>query len=371
MKKRKFGLALSLVLAAGTILSACGTAKEKDGAATEGEKGTTTESTFSVAMVTDVGGVDDKSFNQSAWEGIKAFGEENGLTKGKGGYEYLQSKSDADYATNLNKLSREGFNVVFGIGYLMVNDINDIAVQQKDTHFGIIDGVVEQPNVVSVLFKEQEAAFLAGIAAAKTTKTNKIGFIGGMESDVIERFESGFVAGVHAINPDLKVDIQYAGAFDKAEIGQSIASKMYASGADVVFHASGATGNGLFKEARDLKKKDPAREIWAIGVDSDQTAEGIVEVGGNKHNVTLTSAMKGVAHAVKDISEKSKAGNFPGGETIIYGLAEDGVSLAPINEEVSVKADIETVVNEWVEKIKSGDVKVPGTRAELEKFSAK
>ncbi|WP_264737243.1 BMP family lipoprotein [Cytobacillus firmus] len=367
MKKRKFGLALSLVLAAGTILGACGKSEEKGGETAGGDE---KEKAFSVAMVTDVGGVDDKSFNQSAWEGLKAFGEENGLEKGKGGFDYLQSQSDADYSTNLNTLARQDFNLVFGIGFLMEGAINEIAQQQKDAHFGIVDAVVDQPNVASIMFKEQEAAFLAGVAAAKATKENKIGFIGGMEIPVIERFESGFLAGVQAVNPDIKVEVQYAGAFDKAELGQTIASKMYSSGVDVIFHAAGGTGNGLFKEARDLKKKDPARELWAIGVDSDQTAEGVVEIDGKEHNVILTSALKRVDNAVKDLSTKAKDGSFPGGETTTYGLAEDGVGLAPINPEVSAKAEIEGAVTEWQEKIKNGDLTVPSTKDELASFSA-
>ncbi|MFC0271361.1 BMP family protein [Metabacillus herbersteinensis] len=366
--KKKHGLALSLVLAAGTLLGACGGAtEEKDGAADEGTK----EENFTVAMVTDVGGVDDKSFNQSAWEGLKAFGEEHGLEKGQEGYNYLQSQSDADYATNLNNLTRQDFDLVFGIGFLMLDSINEIAQQQKEANFGIVDAVVEQPNVASILFKEQEAGFLAGIAAANATKTNKIGFIGGMEIPVIERFEVGFLAGVQSVNPDLKVEVQYAGAFDKAELGQTIASKMYSSGADVIFHAAGGTGNGLFKEARDLKKKDPSKEIWAIGVDSDQTAEGVVEIEGKEHNVIITSALKRVDNAVLDLSNKAKEGNFPGGEITTYGLAEDGVGLAPINEELTNKADIEASVEEYKEKIKSGDLVVPASKDELAAFKAK
>ena len=156
----------------------------------------------------------------------------------------------------------------------MDDAINEIAQQQKESNFAIVDAVVEQPNVASITFKEQEAAYLAGIAAGLTTETNNIGFIGGMDIEVITRFEAGFVAGVKAVNPDATIQREYAGAFDKAEFGQTIASKMYSSGADVIFHAAGGTGNGLFKEARDLKEKDPDREIWAIGVDSDQSAEG-------------------------------------------------------------------------------------------------
>ena len=302
MKKRKIGMALSLVLAAGTLLGACG--KSDDTSKEKTTKGGDKEKAFTVAMVTDVGGVDDKSFNQSAWEGLKAFGKENGLTKGKGGYDYLQSKSDADYSTNLNKLSREKFDLVYGIGFLMQAAVEEIAKQQKDTNFAIVDAEVKQPNVASILFKEQEAAFLAGVAAALQTKSNHIGFIGGMEIPVIERFEAGFLAGVKAAKPEVKVDVQYSGAFDKAELGQSIASKMYSSGADVIFHAAGGTGNGLFKEASDRKAKDPSKEIWAIGVDRDQNDMG--------PDVVLTSALKRVDVAVQDLSKKAKDGNFPG-----------------------------------------------------------
>jgi basic membrane protein A len=360
LKKRKIGLALSLVLAAGTLLGACGkTDDTKPDTAKNGSK----EKAFTVAMVTDVGGVDDKSFNQSAWEGLQEFGKDNGLKKGKGGYEYAQSTSDADYSTNLNTLARQGFDLVYGIGFLMHAAVEEIAKQQPDVKFAIIDDEVKQPNVASVMFKEQEAAFLAGVAAALQTKTKKIGFIGGMKIPVIERFEAGFLAGVQAVNPDIKVDDQYSGYFDKAEVGQSIAAKMYASGADVVFHAAGATGNGLFKEAGDLKKKDPARELWAIGVDRDQNDMG--------PDVVLTSAMKRVDVAVKDLSTKAKDGNFPGGETTVYGLHEDGVGLAPVNSKADKKADIDKAVKEWVEKIKSGAIVVPGTLAELKTFSTK
>ncbi|WP_423799638.1 BMP family lipoprotein [Neobacillus sp. SAB-20_R2A] len=357
MKKRKIGMALSLVLAAGTLLGACG--KSNDNKDTGGGK----KDTFSVGMVTDIGGVDDKSFNQSSWEGLQAFGKENGLKKGRGGYDYLASKSDADYTTNLNRLVREKFDLVYAIGFLMPSAVEEIAKQQKDSKFAIVDAEVKLPNVASILFKEQEAGFLAGIAAAKTTTSNHIGFIGGMEIPVIERFESGFIAGVKAVKPEVQVDVQYAGAFDKAEVGQAIASKMYSSGADVIFHAAGATGVGLFKEANDRKAKNPDKAIWAIGVDRDQSDMG--------QDVVLTSALKRVDVAVKDLATKTKDGNFPGGKVALYGLAEDGVGLAPINEKAANKADIDATVKDWIEKIKSGAVKVPETRDELKTFNPK
>jgi basic membrane protein A and related proteins len=360
MKKAKLGIALSTVLATGTLLAACG---NNDDATNETTNGGEKEETFTVAMVTDIGGVDDKSFNQSSWEGLVNFGKENGLEKGKGGYDYLQSNSDADYTTNLNTLVRQDFDLVYAIGFLMPAAVEEIATQQKDAKFAIVDAEVDLPNVASILFKEQEAGFLAGIAAAKTTKTSHIGFIGGMEIPVVERFEIGFLAGVKAANPEVKVDVQYAGAFDKAEIGNTIASKMYSSGADVIFHAAGGTGSGLFKEANDRKAKNPDQDFWVIGVDRDQADMG--------PDVVLTSALKRVDVAVKDLATKTKDGQFTGGDIKLYGLAEDGVGLAPINEKAASKADIDASVQEWIEKIKSGAVKVPETQEELKAFSPK
>jgi basic membrane protein A and related proteins len=365
LRKRKIGVALSLFLAAGTLLSACGKTTDNN------NTGENKANTFSVGMVTDIGGIDDKSFNQSSWKGIQDFGKENNLQKGKGGYDYLQSQSDADYATNLNTLARQGFDLVYGVGFMMQNDVDKIAKQQPKAHFAIIDAEVKEPNVASILFKENEGSFLAGVVAGMTTKSNKIGFIGGMESAVIERFESGFVAGVKAANPNATVDIQYAATFTDAAKGQAIASRMYSSGDDVVFAAAGGTGNGLFKEARDRKAKNPSQAIWTIGVDNDQSAEGVVTAGGKQVNVVITSAMKRVDNAVKDLTTEAKNGNFPGGKTKVYGLVEDGVGLAPINPDVPNKAAIEKAVSDWTNKIKSGAVKVPGTRAELKTFSAK
>ncbi len=160
-------------------------------------------------------------------------------------------------------------------------------------------------------------------------------------------------------------------ALQDAAKGQAIASKMYQSGDDIVFHAAGATGNGLLKEARDRKAKNPDQTIWAIGVDSDQSPEGVVTVNGKQANVVLTSAMKRVDNAVKDLSTKAKNGDFPGGKTTVYGLAEDGVGLAPINSAKLIKQIlIKRLANGQV-KLNRDAVKVPATRAELKTFSAK
>ncbi|KXZ13362.1 hypothetical protein AXI59_05620 [Bacillus nakamurai] len=355
MKKRKIGMAMALIAAAGTILSACGSSDKANGSG--GDK------KFTVGMVTDIGGVDDKSFNQSAWEGIQAFGKDNGLEKGKSGYDYLQSKSDADYTTNLNKLAREHFDLIYGVGYLMQDSISEIADQRKDTNFAIIDDVVKKDNVASLTFKEQEGSFLVGVAAALSSKTGKVGFVGGMESELIKKFEIGFRAGVQAANPKAAVEVKYAGGFDKADVGKATAESMYKSGVDVIYHAAGATGTGVFTEAKNLKKEDPKRSVWVIGVDKDQYAEGQVE--GTKDNVTLTSMVKKVDTAVEDLTKKAKSGKFPGGKTLTYGLDQDAVGISDHKENLS--DDVIKAVNDWKKKITDG-LDVPSTDKELKTF---
>lgn len=359
MKKRKFGLLISSVVATGAILAACGS---DDDASTDTSNNdtsngdTTTEEPagdFTVAMVTDVGGVDDKSFNQSAWEGIQEWGAANGLKKGNDGFDYLQSQSDADYNTNLNNLIRRDYDLVFGVGYMMDDAISEVAAENPDKYLAIIDSSVQADNVASILFKEHEGAFLAGVAAAKMSQTGKIGFVGGAEIPVIDRFNAGFVAGAKAVNPDIEVQVNYTGVFDDASKGKIAANAMYSSGVDIIFHAAGATGNGVFSEAKERKEKDANANVWVIGVDADQYEEGKV----GDHNVTLTSMLKGVGAAVIDIADRAKAGEFPGGETITYGLAEDGVGLA--DSRGAIPEDVMAVIEDYKTKISAGEIEVP------------
>ena len=359
MKKRKFGLALSLVLAAGTILGACGSSEETNNKDNSGDA--KEETTFKVGMVTDTGGIDDKSFNQSAWEGLQAFGEEKGIEEGNDGYNYLQSNSDADYATNLNTLVRNEFDLVFGIGFLLADSMKEVAEQRPEAKLAIVDSVVEGDNIASITFKEEQGSFLVGVVAAHATKSNKIGFIGGVDSELINKFEVGFIAGVKSVKPDAEVLVQYANDFNKADIGKEIANSMYKQNIDVIYHAAGGTGNGVFTAATEMKQADPEANVWVIGVDRDQAAEGTVP--DSDLNVTLTSMVKRVDLAVKDLSERTLAGNFPGGEVIEYGLEEGGVGIAPTQD--NVPAEALTAVEEWTGKIKSGEITVPKTRDEL------
>lgn len=377
MNKRTILLLLALLFSIAMLFSACGGTKDVAETDTEATDNGTEDETddeneteeadegtadFSAAMVTDVGGVDDKSFNQSAWEGLQMWGEEHGLEE-KEGYDYAQSEDESDYLPNLTRLVRNDFDVIFGIGFMLEDGISTIAEQYPDNNFAIVDSVVESENVASITFADYESSFLVGVAAAMKTKTDKVGFVGGVESDIITAFDVGFAAGVKSINPDIEIDVRYAGAFDAPDEGKLIASSMYDSGADIVFHASGATGNGVFAQAKDLKNSDPDREIWVIGVDRDQHEDG--QIGD--HNVTLTSALKRVDNSVIQVSNLAMEGNFPGGEILEFNLADEGVGYADTNK-AALTDDIIEALEEWKEKIIDGEIDVPSTDAELEEF---
>ncbi len=355
--KKKAGILLSLTLAASTILGACGnTNKESDKKEGKGNNN------FKVGMVTDVGGVDDKSFNQSAWEGLTAFGKENKLKENEE-YRYLQSSKESDYVPNLTKFGETNYDLTFGIGFLMQKSIEKVAGQFPKNQFAIVDAVVNKPNVTSITFKDHEGSFLVGVVAAMTTKSNKVGFIGGVKSPLIEKFESGFKAGVKAVNPNIEIVSQYAEAFDKPEKGSVLASAMYGQGVDVIYHASGATGNGVFTEAKNRKKK--GENVWVIGVDRDQTQEGMPE------NVTLTSMVKRVDVAVEKVSQEAKDGKLQGGKTEEFGLKDDGVGIAKTTDNVKkVNPEILTKVEDYKKKIINGEIKVPSTPDEYKTYEA-
>ncbi|QIL45971.1 BMP family ABC transporter substrate-binding protein [Vagococcus coleopterorum] len=340
---KKLGMAV-LALGLTTTLVACGGGSK--------DKKDNAQGDHSVALVTDLGGVDDKSFNQSAWEGLQAWGKDHDMKKGNGGFNYYQSNSDSEFDTNINTAMNDGFNTVFGIGFKLKPAIESAAAANADKNFVLIDDQIEgKDNVASVIFKDHEAAYLAGIAAAMTTESNKIGFVGGQEGDVIGRFEAGFNAGAKSVNKDIEITNTYVGSFGDAPKGKATAEAMYGSGVDVIYHASGDTGNGVFTAAKDIVKADKDKKVWVIGVDRDQEAEG----KEGDLNVTLTSTLKGVSKVVQDLSTQAFDGKFPGGEQLVYGLKEDGVDLSKgqLNEEITA------AVEKAKEEIKAGTIEVP------------
>lgn len=355
MLKKRIAILVACVVVLATVLTGCGSSN------TSGSSTKTTA--FKAGMVTDTGGVDDKSFNQSSWEGLQKFGKDNNLKIGTD-VKYLQSTQPSDYSPNLNQLVHQNYNVVFGIGFLMQNDVQKIAEQNPNAKLGIIDAVAVDKNnkplknVASMTFKEEQGSFLVGVVAGLTTKTNKIGFVGGINSALIKKFENGFKAGVKTVNPKAQIYVQYAGAFNAPDKGQAIASTFYTQGADIIYAAAGDTGNGVFTEAKNRAKT--GKKVWVIGVDKDQYAQGLPE------NVTLTSMVKRVDKAIYDVAAKTKAGKFPGGQVLQYGLEQNGVGIAPTTKNVSKKAL--DAVNSYKQKIVAGSIKVPQTDAEYKSF---
>lgn len=368
MKKAKlFGLA-TVALASIMLLGACGSGGSNSTDSTGGGSDEGKDPKHSAAIVTDIGGIDDRSFNQSAWEGLQAWGKEHKLEKGVGGFNYFQSNDASQYTTNIDNAVSNGFKTVFGVGYLLTDAISQAADQNPDTNFVIIDSVIDgKNNVASATFKDNEASYLAGYAAAYTTKTNKVGFIGGEEGAVIDRFDAGFTQGVKdaakKLNKEITIENEYAASFNDAAKGKALAAAMYRDGVDVIFHASGGTGAGVFSEAKELNKKSTEAElkdnkVWVIGVDSDQEAEGKFETAdGKEDNCTLASTLKGVGAAVQDISNRALEDKFPGGEHLVYGLKDGGVDLT----EGFLSDDAKKAIDEVKTEVADGKVEVPET----------
>lgn len=342
-----------LVATAFAVSAACGGGGESGGGGgdTGGGQGS---GEVKPAMVTDVGGLGDQSFNDSANRGLERAADEFGVET-----EVLESSAPADYQNNLTQLADNGFTPVYAIGFLMTDALNEIAPQYPDTNFGIVDSVVEADNVASLVFREQEGSYLAGVVAGLMTQEateytnpdNKVvGFIGGQESDLIAKFEAGYVAGVESVCSDCEVLVQYAGstpdAFNNPAAGKEIATQQINRGADIIYHASGATGAGLFEAASE-------QNIFAIGVDSDQAQL-------NPEAPILTSVVKRVDTAVFETIEAARNGNFPGGEVREFGLEDNGIGLAPFRRfDDMVPQEVKDQVDQARQSIIDGETQVP------------
>ncbi|KAA8358197.1 BMP family ABC transporter substrate-binding protein [Leuconostoc carnosum] len=292
--------------------------------------GSSKSDNYSVALVTSTGGVDDKSFNQSAWAGIKQFGEKNHMKQGENGFSYLVSNDGSEIKSNLQQAVKAQYKLVVGISFMGGPAMKRVAKTNPNTQFAMVEAQVPYKNAASIMFHSEQSSYLAGVAAAESSKTGKIGFVGGVKGEVIEQFETGFKAGVLATNPKATFVSQYANTFTDAAKGKTIAAAMYASGVDVIFQAAGATGNGVFAEAKAENQNTTAdKKVWVVGVDMDQKQDGnYTTKDGKKANFTLASAIKRVDNAVERVAKQGKDNQFPGGKTVTYGLKEQGVDIA-------------------------------------------
>ena len=322
MKKKVLAavLSLSMILSTGVVAMADET---KD------------PSEVKVGVITDVGGVNDGSFNQSAWEGLTRANEELGITTN-----YLESHTDSDYIPNLETFIDEEYDLIICIGYQLADAMREEAEANPDQKFAIVDDATcaDLDNVTCLMFEQAQASYLVGYVAGLTTKSNTIGFVLGMSTGALDA------------NPDIKILQNNANSFGDTAAGKTAANNMIADGADVIFHAAGATGLGAIDACKEAG-------IWAIGVDSDQSVVA--------PDTILTSAMKRVDNACYDEAKEILEGGFTQGIQT-FTLADGGVDIAPTTD--NIDPEVLKKVDEVKEKIISGEIEVP---TDKESFDAK
>jgi len=345
---------LALVLALCMVLSlcACG-AKEEAPAAAPAEEAAEAPAAapaekIKVGMVTDVGGVNDRSFNQSSWEGLQALDPELFEVN------YLESKTDADYQTNINTFIDEEYDLIICVGYMLAGATMEAAEANPDQKFAIIDDATcaDLPNVACLMFAQEQASYLVGLVAGSITESKTVGYVQGMVSDAMNQFGVGYIYGVQEVCPDATV-LQYnANNFGDIAGGNTAAKDMITKGADVIYHAAGGTGNGVMNACDE-------EGIWGIGVDCDQA----VVLG---LDCIITSAMKRVDVAAQEISKAVADGTYEAG-VHMYNLENGGVDIAPTRDQIP--ADVLEYVEAAKAKVIAGEIVVPTTAAECPAFT--
>ncbi len=367
MIKSKKLLAIGVIAALG--LAACGSDDDSSSstdapASTDATEGTTapdstdamTETTDAMAagdcavgVVYDITGRGDRSFNDAAGAGLDQAVAELGVT----GSESTPT-GDGDRSERVQGLVDEGNGLVLGVGFLFGDAITEAAANNPDTTFAIVDSVVDAPNVASLVFAEEQGSFLVGAAAALKTQTGTIGFIGGVENDLIQKFEAGYAAGAQAVNPDIEILVNYisqppdfSGFSDPAR-GKEIAASQYEAGADIIYSAAGGSGLGAFEAAAEAGEPG---DVWAIGVDSDQYNL----VSEELQPYILTSMLKKVDVATFETIKVFCEGGEAGGVQV-FDLSVDGVGYSTTGGFVD---DIAADLDAYKEQIVSGEIEVP------------
>lgn len=333
---KKWSLLLAVVMIASLILTACG------GGATEAD--CAEEDVLCVGLVTDVGEVDDKSFNQSAWEGVQQAGEELDAI-----VNYVETKDAKDYMANMQLFIDKGYDVIVTVGYAMGTATTEAAAANPDVLFiGVDQGQWGDvlPNLAGLIFHEDQSGYLAGVLAAKMTQTNTIAAVLGTDLiPPVVAFKEGYEAGARSVNPDINIISTYHPggldvAFTDPEWGATTAAQAIANGADVIFGAGGKTGNGALIEVAGTPG------LYCIGVDSDQW-----ETVPEAHACLISSAMKLITPAVVDLINLANEGNFPGGN--YFGAA----GLAPYHDfEDAIPQDVQDLIDSTAAGLLDGSI---------------
>lgn len=335
-RRRAFVLGFTMLLGAGT-------------AGCSHPRGIAQGGNVRLAMVTDTGGLGDRSFNDSAYRGLLAAKQELHAD-----IAVLQSRSAADYQPNLTVLANKEYDEVFAIGFLMARDTDEVASRFPQRHFAIIDAVVDLPNVASVTFREEEGSFLAGAAAAMVSKTKTLAFLGGIDISLLRKFEAGFTAGAREIDPEVKVLAKYVGSFDDLAAGKELAGVLFDQHADIIYAAAGKAGLGAIEQAKNRNG------VYMIGVDSDQDAIAPGKI--------LTSMVKRVDVGVLTTARAAARGK-PASGHLSLGLKENAVGLTAFKYTRSALTPAQFHTLDVLRAaIVSGRIVVPFTREALANF---
>jgi len=345
---------LPLVTAIALISAACGGGDPADTGDGGGGNGDAA-SDIQVGVAFDVGGLGDQSFNDAANRGLEQ-AIADGLVPEENTDLIEPNATGSNRDDNVVNLADQGYDLVAAIGFAFSPGIDEIAGDYPDVNFTVVDGfAAEADNVSNLNFKAEEGSFLVGAAAALKSETGTIGFLGGQQgTGLIEAFQAGYEAGAREVNPDIEILVEYIGdstaAFNDPTRGEALSQAMYDDGADVVYHAAGGSGAGLFRASAAAQK-------WSIGVDSDQSLTASPE----QREWILTSMLKRVDTAVYDVIQQVAEGSFQSG-TQIFGLAEDGVGYA-VNEyndnEELLSQDIQDELERLRQEIVDGNIEVP------------
>ena len=304
-----------------------------------------------IGIAYDVGGVGDQSFNDSAITGVSKLVEDIDATCTEA--EASAGENDADREERLRLLADGGFDPILAVGFVYSPAVDTVAAEYPELSFAVVDGYSGAKNAANLTFAANEGSFLVGAAAALTTKTDNVGFVGGVDGPLIQAFEAGYVAGVEAVDPNIEVQIQYLSqddpvkGFENPPGGETTATGMYDNGADVVYHAAGKSGLGVFDAVEAAGDGN-----WAIGVDSDQ----YLTVDDAQKPFILTSMLKRVDTSVIEYVTAYDGGEAPTG-FVTYNLESEGVGYSTSGDFLS--QDVIDKLEEYKQQIVAGDVTVP------------
>lgn len=351
---KKFFLVLVVLILTASVVFAAGAA---DSVASTGGKPT-------LRLITDATGIDDKSFNAAAWRGIlEYYGDTWENQKNRGVlYDVVTCQTQDMYIPTLMQASDEGYDLIVTTGFTFADALNEVAQLYPDQRYMIVDvDYVNQPNVMQYIFKEEQGSYLVGLTAALQAKKDgikspKFGFIGGVPGATITKFEVGYIQGIKSVFPNAEIVDFYANDWGKPELAKAQAKNWFDSGVYAVYSAAGGTGNGTIAQAKEYRIQ--GKNVWAIGVDSDQYEDGIYS---GTQSAVLTSMIKRVEASTKVAMQSVEVNTFTGGVTVLDMVAQ-GVDYSKANPELS--ADVIKAVEAAKADIINGKIKVVGTYKE-------